>query len=76
MKRVYVKQRPADARWINMIIGDYEGAAYVDVSKLQQLIFTVVLVIAYGFAIWPSMTAKGPFRLFPRPTNRSLLCSG
>ena len=66
VKHVCVNQSPADARWVNMIMGDYEGAAHVDVSKLQQLIFTVVLVTAYGFAIWASMTAKGPFKAFSR----------
>jgi hypothetical protein len=62
--RVFIKESPADARWIDLVTGDNEGAAPVDVSKLQKLVFTLVLLITYGGAIWATM-ASGPFKAFP-----------
>ena len=64
VNRVLVKESPKDARWVDLINGDYEGAAVVDVSKLQQLVFTAALVITYGASIWQLM-AKAPFTSFP-----------
>ena len=70
VNRVYVNETPAEARWINLVKGDYEGADHVDVSKLQQLVFTVVLVTVYGFSLWVTMkgvpTLKG-IHGFPVP---------
>ena len=76
MDRVYVKDQPEDARWIDLIKGDYEGAAYVDVSKFQHLVFTVVLVAAYAFAIWSEMAEAGRFPGFPAPDGSFLALLG
>jgi len=71
VNRVFVKATPADARWVDLINGDYEGASVVDVSKLQQLAFTILLSVTYGLAIWEIM-AKQPFTTFP-PVDPSLV---
>jgi hypothetical protein len=63
--RVLVKADPRDARWIDLIMGDYEGFAYVDVSKLQQLTFTLVLVAIYTMALSATMAAAGAIHRFP-----------
>ena len=63
--RVLVKQTSRDARWIDMIYGDYEGAATVDMSKLQQLVFTLLLVAAYAMALWAKMLGTTAIHLFP-----------
>lgn len=63
--RVMVKASSEDARWIDLIMGDYEGAAYVDVSKLQQLAFTLVLIVIYTMGLWAVMSAAGNIHKFP-----------
>jgi hypothetical protein len=50
--RMLVKATARDARWIDLIMGDMEGSEHVDVSKLQQLAFTLVLVVVYSMALW------------------------
>lgn len=57
--QVLVKKEPRDARWLDLIQGDYEGSIYLDTSKLQQISFTVLLVTAYGSAVWAKMAAAG-----------------
>ena len=64
--RVLTKQAPADARWIDLIMGDFEGAAYLDVSKLQQLAFTILLAATYGMSLWSTMSGTGPIQSFPK----------
>lgn len=63
--RVLTKVNSADARWIDLIMGDYEGAFYVDVSKVQKLAFTVILVIIYGAGLWGHMAGVAPIKDFP-----------
>nr|WP_295463867.1 hypothetical protein [Mesorhizobium sp.] len=63
--RVLTKQAPEDARWIDLVMGDVEGAAYLDVSKLQQLTFTILLAATYGMSLWSSMDGAGPIQSFP-----------
>lgn len=54
---VFVKTTPQEARWIDLILGDYEGVRHVDVSKLQQLAFTVLLIVIYTMGIWDEMAS-------------------
>jgi hypothetical protein len=63
--RVLVKSDPTDARWIDLILGEYEGSAHVDISKLQQLAFTVLLVSIYGMAIWTRLLGTAHVDHFP-----------
>ncbi len=43
---------PTDARWADLLKGDETGnGAKVDLGKLQMLMFTFVLLLAYGTAI-------------------------
>jgi len=64
--RVLVKETSTDARWIDMIMGDYEGGAYVDVSKLQKLAFTILVVTVYGMGLWQILAGTAPvIRDFP-----------
>jgi hypothetical protein len=67
---VFVKESPRDARWVDLIHGDYEGAAYVDVSKLQQLAFTALLIVIYAASIWAelgSAAGKSPTPILRLP---------
>lgn len=62
---VLAKKVPDDARWMDLILGDYEGSAYVSSRKLQQLAFTVLLVIVYGRALWTVMSTDEMITRFP-----------
>ncbi|MEJ1961110.1 MAG: hypothetical protein WDO56_05985 [Gammaproteobacteria bacterium] len=59
---VVVKQDPQDARIADLIRGEEVGnATVVDISRVQLLIITIVVVIAYGFSIWTQLAyAPGP----------------
>ena len=60
--RVYHNAAPADARWIDLIHGDLEGIRHVDIAKVQQLAFTVLLVTIYAGGLWSVMgPTSGPF---------------
>jgi hypothetical protein len=63
--RVLSKVNSVDARWIDMIMGDFEGGAYVDVSKLQKLAFTAMLVTAYGLDIGLHFKGTTAISAFP-----------
>jgi hypothetical protein len=64
--RVLAKASSTDARWIDLIMGDYEGGGYVDVSKLQKLAFTVLVATVYGVGLWQVMSGTNPvIRDFP-----------
>jgi len=63
--RVLVKNSPADARWSDLVLGDYQGFRYVDVSKLQQLAFTLLLISVYGMALRVRMAGTDPIQEFP-----------
>lgn len=63
--QVLVKQEANDARWLDMIRGDYAGSAHVDSSKLQQLAFTVLLVCVYAADLRARMGALAPITALP-----------
>jgi hypothetical protein len=59
-----------DARWRDIVRGDtLAGYDSVDVSKVQQLAFTVILILIYGSAVYSKMlsadVAAQPFMAFP-----------
>jgi hypothetical protein len=71
--RVLAKATSADSSWLDLIMGDYEGSAFVDVSKLQKLAFTVLVVVVYGMGLWQVMVDGGAvIRNFP-PVDTGLL---
>lgn len=62
---VLVKETAQDARWLDLIQGDYAGSSHVDTSKLQQLSFTVLLLSIYAVAIWRTMSSGGQVTQLP-----------
>jgi hypothetical protein len=58
---------PSRARWADLLKGDEFGnAAVLDLSKVQMLIFTFVLVLAYGGAVAARFAgADGPVLALP-----------
>lgn len=60
-----VKLDPKDARWIDIIRGDSAGARHVDVAKLQQLAFTLLLISVYAMALRTKMTGAADIDDFP-----------
>jgi len=56
---VVEKPTPQDARWADVIRGDTNDADYVDVAKVQQLAFTVLLIVVYGAALFAALAAVG-----------------
>ncbi|MCA3151445.1 MAG: hypothetical protein ING77_09735 [Rhodocyclaceae bacterium] len=50
-------------------MGDYEGAAYVDISKVQHLALTLLLFLVYGLALYQALDQglplKAPIPSFP-----------
>jgi hypothetical protein len=62
---VVKKATPKDARWMDIVRGDTDNADYVDVSKLQQLSFTILLITVYGAGIFALFQSSGPITKFP-----------
>lgn len=58
--RVYQNASPKDARWIDLVLGDYEGAPYIDVSKVQHLVLTMLLLLVYMLALYGVLDKKLP----------------
>jgi hypothetical protein len=63
--QVVTKGDPADARWVDIIRGDTNDADYVDVSKVQQLAFTVLLLVVYGSALFSLLKVLTVVTKFP-----------
>ena len=71
--RVLTKADPTQARWIDMVLGDFEGAPTIDASKFQKLLITLLVLSIYGGDLWYTMsTATGPIAAFP-PISAGLL---
>lgn len=62
---VLVKAESKDARWLDIISGDYNGSSFVDASKFQQLAFTVLLVCVYAVDLAEVMNESMPVTEFP-----------
>ncbi|MEM7444886.1 MAG: hypothetical protein AAF414_16305 [Pseudomonadota bacterium] len=60
---VVVKETPEDARWLDLIRGDTGNADRVDVSKVQMLFFTGILIVIYGSGLFEIFGHDGPFPL-------------
>jgi len=61
--KLYANPRIEDARVTDMFQGDEIGnTAYVDISKVQMFLFTVIIIVAYCYQIyamlWPHGLAK------------------
>jgi hypothetical protein len=51
--KVYARNNPADAQWLDIFRGEeVSNAASPDLSKVQQFLITVVVMIVYGDTIW------------------------
>ncbi|MCK1735884.1 hypothetical protein IVA79_18540 [Bradyrhizobium sp. 138] len=63
--QVVTKGSPEDARWLDVIRGDTNDADYVDAGKVQQLAFTLLLLIVYGTAIFNLLKPIAAITAFP-----------
>lgn len=63
---VVIKENAADARWLDVLRGDMDDADYVDVSKLQQLFFTLLLLMVYASSLYAKMAGTAPISEFPK----------
>jgi hypothetical protein len=63
---VEVRQTPADASWADLFRGDETGNfAYVDLGKVQMFLLTLVVLLAYGLALFDLLSNNGPFHQLP-----------
>jgi hypothetical protein len=62
---VMQKMAPADARWIDLVLGDESDAAFVDISKVQKLAFTALLLVIYGAGLFSNFAMSGSVKHFP-----------
>jgi len=70
---VLVKASPADARWMDLIRGDNDAGAWVDVSKLQQLALTAALALVYSLALWETFDGSTAYVDFFPPIDGGFL---
>lgn len=66
-KDVQLLPSPKDASWIQLILTDdkAEPPFYLDITKVQQLAFTILLVVVYGGDLWTLMLGVKPIETFP-----------
>lgn len=63
---VPAKADAPDARWMDLIRGDTTaGFAYIDISKVQQLAFTILLITVYAAAVYGKLAGSTPVSEFP-----------
>jgi hypothetical protein len=56
---LYKNPSVSDASFADMFEGNEVGnAAHVDLSKVQMFFFTVVVAVAYGYALWDMMSSE------------------
>lgn len=66
--KLYSNVGVGDASLTDMFQGDEVGdTAYVDVSKVQMFYFTVIVIIAYSYAVYSAMTNIYPHEGFAMP---------
>ncbi len=71
--RVLTKATPAEARWVDMVMGDFEGAQNIDASKFQKLLITLLVLGIYAGALWSVISsATGAIAAFP-PISQGFL---
>lgn len=76
---IVVKRRDGEKpRWSDIVLGDEAGNAdAIDISKVQQLLFSVVAVVAYGYLIaQTAMAAQGYIPTLPHMSNGFLALIG
>lgn len=67
--KLYSNPSPKDARFSDIFQGDEIGnTAQVDVSKVQMVIITVLLIGAYAVDLWAKLGSAGDFKAFTMPT--------
>jgi hypothetical protein len=59
---------PADARWRDMVTGDEQDmVGSVDIAKLQMVLVTIILVLAYGIVLGYALyTGQGKITSLPK----------
>jgi hypothetical protein len=63
---VEVRESPSNASWADLFRGDETGNfAYVDLGKVQMLLLTVVVLLAYGLALFGLLSGDGPYLKLP-----------
>ncbi len=63
---VLKKASPRDAGWIDMFTGDEVGnKSTLDLGKLQMFLFTLVLVVSYGYDLGTEFYTKAIITEFP-----------
>jgi hypothetical protein len=62
-----VNQQVSEASWSDLFLGEEVANRYVvDISRLQKLIITVLLVMAYVGWLWNDLTTKTTFTAMPQ----------
>lgn len=65
---LYANDTTADATFLDVLQGDeLKNTAYVDLSKVQMLLFTIVTVVAYGAALFSWVNSNDPAELVVFP---------
>jgi hypothetical protein len=60
------RRRPQDARWSDLVMGvEIGNGAHLDISRVQMLFFTIVLVSAYAVALGKVLDSQTSFTAFP-----------
>jgi hypothetical protein len=56
---VLAKRAPSDAEWRDLIMGEETGNGdHLDIAKVQMLLFTVVVWVAYGSSVYAMFTGE------------------
>jgi hypothetical protein len=62
-----VNREVKEASWSDLYLGEEVANRYgVDISRLQKLIITVLLVVAYVGWLWDDLTSKKTFSAMPQ----------
>ena len=62
-----MNRQVSEASWSDLFLGEEVANRYVvDISRLQKLIITVLLVVAYVGWLWSDLTTKKTFTAMPQ----------
>jgi len=61
---VEIRSSADQATWMDLILSD-TNSAVIDITKLQQLAFTVLLVAVYAGGLWNTLQGEAPINGFP-----------
>lgn len=79
MGQLLGNQSPQQAGWQDMVTGDeVSNGAHLDLSKLQMLLFTLVIAMAYAGSLWRTFVHAQPdgITLFPALDDSTLALLG